>query len=212
MIEFRDVTVEANGTLLLDHVSLRIASGEKVLLIGESGSGKSSILLSLLGKHAPSGGQILYNNEVVTASSVQGIRNDVAYIGQEPALGTGTVIDAIEMPFCYRANRHRRPSREKIESQLDQVGLAPAILKKNVADISGGEKQRIAVARALLLGKRVFLADEITSALDETNAEIITRLFADSDWTVLAVSHYPLFRELFPRKYLVSGGKVIPQE
>lgn len=211
MIEFRNVTIRAGGVVLLDNASMCIEEGEKVLLMGESGSGKSTILLSLLGKYSPVKGEILFKDEPVRGESLQHVRKEIAYVGQEPVLSEATVLRSIELPFTYKANRAQRPSQATIEEKLALVGLPPDILTKGVGEISGGEKQRVAIARALLLGKRVFLVDEVTSALDDTNAEIITRLFAQSDWTVVAVSHAPLFRSLFKKRYLVANGNVFSQ-
>jgi putative ABC transport system ATP-binding protein len=77
--------------------------------------------------------------------------------------------------------------------------------------VSGGEKQRIAVARALLLGKKVFLADEITSALDEESSRVVLELFASSDYTILSVSHDPAWQARFPIRLSISGGTLSAQ-
>ena len=117
------------------------------------------------------------------------IRKSIAFIGQEPVLGADRVRDALLLPFTYKAHRHLLPDLQTVTKYLQTLHLSSDILDKPCARISGGEKQRIAIARALLLDKTIFLTDEITSALDpESKAAVMQELF-ESDITLLSVSH-----------------------
>ena len=124
-------------------------------------------------------------------------------------LGADRVLDALMLPFTYRANKHTPPPRERINEVLEQLHLDTDILDKDTNVISGGEKQRIAVARALLLEKTVFIADEITAGLDAQSKEAVLRLFRDTECTIVSVSHDPAWFTLCSRFYCLDKGKIV---
>jgi putative ABC transport system ATP-binding protein len=106
-------------------------------------------------------------------------------------LGAATVREAVLLPFSFKAHRHHPPAEARIHGLLGQLHLPMDILGKPCARISGGEKQRIALLRALLLDKTIFLADEVTSALDPASrAAVMDELFRP-EITLLSVSHDP---------------------
>ncbi|MBD3316326.1 MAG: ATP-binding cassette domain-containing protein, partial [Chitinivibrionales bacterium] len=150
MIAFDSVTVRAGATTLLHDITFSMEKGEKVVIGGPTGSGKSTILMTLLGAHVPAKGTIRFNGIPLSPATVGTIRKQVAYIAQEPVLGTGLVREGLLLPFSFKANRHRQPSVDQINATLSRLLLPPAILDRDIALISGGEKQRIAIARALL--------------------------------------------------------------
>jgi putative ABC transport system ATP-binding protein len=135
-------------------------------------------------------------------------RTSIAYIGQEPFLGDGTVEDALLLPFNFKANSMHRPSRSTLIDTLELIGLPDAILSSTTDTISGGEKQRIAVARSLLLNKSVFCIDEVTSALDLDSAEKITSLFRNKPATILSVSHDSRWFNIADRYIEINNGTV----
>lgn len=208
MIAFEHVTVAAGETVLLSDISFSIDKGDKAVVFGPTGSGKSTILTTLMGARVPSSGTVFFDGTPVTADTIAAVRGRVAYIGQEPVLGAAQVRDALLLPFSFRANRHAHPDDTAIHDALDRVRLPHRILDSDTDIVSGGEKQRIAIARALLLDKHVFLADEITSALDEESTNVILELFLHSEYTVLAVSHHPAWQRRFGTRIEVSGGRV----
>ncbi|MBD3239006.1 MAG: ATP-binding cassette domain-containing protein [Chitinivibrionales bacterium] len=209
MIEFDHVTVTAGQTVLLDDITFSIDEGDKAVIFGPTGSGKSTVLTTLMGARAPSAGRILVDGTPLTAETITTLRNRVAFIGQEPVLGAANVRDALLLPFTFRANRHAHPDSTALHDALDRVRLPHRILDSDTGVVSGGEKQRIAIARALLLGKHVFLADEITSALDEESTKVILDLFLHSEYTVLAVSHHPAWRQSFGTRIEVADGRIV---
>ncbi|MEA2068467.1 MAG: ATP-binding cassette domain-containing protein [Verrucomicrobiota bacterium] len=191
MIEFENITLKVHRQTLFDGATLHIAGGEKVVVRGVSGSGKSSLLKCAVGALPMAGGRVRIDGVVLSAETVSDIRTRIAFIGQEPVLGAAIVRDALLLPFTFKAHRENRPSTERITRTLDRLHLPPAILDKPCKRISGGEKQRIAIIRALLLGKTVFLADEVTSALDpESKTAVMAELFRP-EITLLSVSHDP---------------------
>lgn len=209
MIEYRDVSVSAGGRKILTDVTLAIATGEKAVIAGPTGAGKSALLLTLLGAYELSGGAIGFDGSPVTASRLAAVRRSVAYIGQEPVLGDGTVREAMLLPFRFAANRAATPDERHLEEVLSHLHLEPAILDRRTSVVSGGEKQRIAIARALVLGKEVFLADEITSALDTAGAEVVMDLFRRGSYTVIAVSHDPVWHQRFGTRISMEAGRIL---
>ncbi|MBN2684056.1 MAG: ATP-binding cassette domain-containing protein [Pontiellaceae bacterium] len=212
MITIEDITLLAHQKTLLKKTDLHISAGEKVVLHGASGCGKSSLLKCVIGALPLADGTVQVDGLTLCAETVTEIRGRIAYIGQEPTLGAQRVEDALLLPFSFKAHRHHQPSMERVQAQLNRLRLSPDILKKPSAQISGGEKQRIAVARALLLDKSIFLADEITSALDpDSRSAVIEELFRP-DITLLSVSHDPIWIEKAGRKIEIQNQKLVEKQ
>jgi putative ABC transport system ATP-binding protein len=95
------------------------------------------------------------------------------------------------VPYTYRSNRGKSPPKSRILEILDVLQLRPDILEQDAARVSGGEKQRIAIARSLLLDKHLFLLDEVTSALDLESKRAVLGLFKREGYTIISVSHDP---------------------
>jgi len=176
------------------------------MLSGKSGAGKSSVLRTLLGMHTIKSGMVYFQGQALSAQTVQAIRSCTAYIGQEPILGAENVRDAMLLPFQFHAHRHRQPSETEILEVLQRLKLPPEILQRESQRVSGGEKQRIALARSLLLGKTVYLLDEVTSALDSDSKQAVFEVFAEHDFTVLAVSHDPEWSQRCDRIFEIESG------
>jgi putative ABC transport system ATP-binding protein len=208
MIAFKDITVQIHRQTLLKGASLRIAPGEKVVIRGPSGCGKSSLLKSAVGALPIADGSISVDGIDLSSETVSLIRNRISFIGQEPVLGAGTVLDALLLPFTYKAHRDNIPTDERIFQLLERLHLPKAILEKPCERISGGEKQRIAIIRALLLDKTIFLADEVTSALDpESRTAVMGELF-QAGITLLSVSHDPEWIAACDRTIRVSSAQL----
>lgn len=191
MIRFENISLKVHGKVLLEGVNLHIVKGDKVAVRGTSGSGKSSLLRCAVGALPIAEGSVRVGQLVLSADTVAQIRGRIAFIGQEPLLGTENVRDALLLPFHFKAHAGNKPSDERIFQLLERLHLSSDILDKPCKRISGGEKQRIAILRALLLNKTIFLADEVTSALDpESKVAVMEELFR-SGITLLSVSHDP---------------------
>ncbi len=191
LIRFDRVTVAVRGKVLLTDLSFAVNPGEKAVLRGRSGSGKSTVLKSLLGLYPVVEGAIYFQGRPLDRVAVQDLRTCAAYIGQEPVLGAETVREALLLPFWFKAHRSRRPSESQLIETLNSLDLPSHILDLECRRISGGEKQRVALARALLLRKNLYLLDEVTSALDGESKRAVFKLFADSNLTILSVAHDP---------------------
>ncbi len=189
-LELRDVTVHFAGQSVLRDFSMSLKTGEKALLTGPSGCGKSTVLRCLLGFVVPEAGAVCVEGEPLNAASVWTLRRHLAYVGQEPDLGAGTVNEALERPFHFHANAPLRENVRRVPELCEQFGLAQSLLNKEPGDLSGGEKQRIALISALLLDRTIFLLDEVTSALDRASKKIVLDYFQSrDDITALFVAH-----------------------
>jgi putative ABC transport system ATP-binding protein len=208
MVRFEEVTIEYDGKPIIKDVSFHIHKNEKAVIYGKSGSGKSTILTTTVGAHIPSGGKVYFNGETVNSNNILQIRRAVAFIGQEPVLGAEKIRESLLLPFTYRVNRGKIPPDDKIARILQELHLKEDILQKDAAVVSGGEKQRIAVARALLQEKRICLLDEVTSALDPESKYAVLELFRKDGYTIISVSHDPDWFKTCSTFIKVENGKI----
>jgi len=191
LIQFDRVGVSIHGKAILAGISFGLNVGDKAVFRGKSGAGKSTVLKTLLGLYPLTRGTVCFQGKPLDKAVIAEIRRCAAYIGQEPVLGAETVRDALLLPFQFKAHRASKPSEPKLIEALRLLHLPEAILSQDCGRVSGGEKQRIALARGLLLGKSLYLLDEVTSALDVESKQAVFDVFADPRLTVLSVAHDP---------------------
>ncbi|MDT8390766.1 MAG: ATP-binding cassette domain-containing protein [Lentisphaeria bacterium] len=174
---------------LFENFSLTVHTGEKVLLAGPSGCGKSSILASVAGFLQPDEGTIRVDGEVLTPATVWTIRRRLAYVPQTIDFGDRTVQAWVDEALAFR-NNSGAPSIEGLVEELSALGLRNDILARRSSDMSGGERQRVALALGLFLKRPLLLVDEPSSALDAAAARaLFQRLERVSGMTMLLVSH-----------------------
>ncbi len=212
LIELEQVVLKRGGQLLLEEVNLTLRAGEQAVIRGPSGCGKSSLLAAVAGLLPVDSGRIVLAGKTLGPDSIQAIRGRIAFIGQEPLLGAETVRGALLLPFTFRAHRRTLPDEARIRQVLTELRLPETVLERAADQISGGEKQRLAIARALLLGKDIFLADEITSALDAESRQAVLTLLGRPEFTLLAVAHDPEFITARSRNYRVENRHLLAEE
>ncbi len=159
------------GARLLEEVSLELSGGNRLVVEGPTGAGKSVLLRALALLDPLEGGRILWRGEPVADGAVPEFRSRVAYLHQNPALAEGTVEENLRAPFALRVHRGRRYDRGRAVELLAELGRDPSFLGKSRDDLSGGERQVSALVRVLALEPEVLLLDEPTASLDpETTA------------------------------------------
>ena len=215
MIEFKNVSkVYENGSIALDDVSLFIDKGEFVVVVGHSGAGKSTLFKLLTHEVVPDSGSVLVNDVDVTrikTSKIPMLRRKLGVVFQDfRLLPNKTVFENIA--FALEVIEEK-PSviKEKVEHVLELVGLED---KANdlPEDLSGGEQQRVAVARAIVNRPLVLIADEPTGNLDSNTSKDIVDLFKHINnfgTTVVMVTHnMDLVTYLNKRVIQLEGGRV----
>lgn len=205
MIEFDNLTFIYDNKPLMQHFTCCIARGEKAVLYGPSGHGKSTLLASVPGFVRPDEGTIRIDGHTLDASTVQQVRRRIAWLPQEFTLPYDTVKELIEAPFRLRINQAQMPSRETVLHHFELLSLEPELYDKRSIEISGGQRQRIMILMAALLHKEIVLLDEPTSALDpDSIARVIDYIHGWHEATVLMVSHDDRFINAFDRKIYIG--------
>ncbi|NOZ07737.1 MAG: ATP-binding cassette domain-containing protein [FCB group bacterium] len=190
MIRYENIAVTFDGRSILRNFDLTIRTGEKVIIRGKSGRGKTTLLNLLLGFVRPDEGQVILDGIKITPETIWSVRTRLAFVGQSVDLGKGKVRELLEQIFDYDVNRPHKPTESGIHRLFEQFDLDPDKLDKDFGDLSGGEKQRVGIILAILLKRKVYLLDEVTSALDKTLKEKVIRYFlSDCPETVIAISH-----------------------
>ncbi|RLB43142.1 MAG: hypothetical protein DRH12_03745 [Deltaproteobacteria bacterium] len=198
-IEIERITVRFAEKTVIEDFSLSVGCGESAIIMGPSGRGKSTLLRCILGFVVPVSGSVKICGETVRPETIWYLRTLVSYVPQEPELGNGTVQQWLERPFGYKANKEIKDNLEKIPEMFNRFLLPMELLEKDVNVLSGGEKQRVAIVSALVLGRPILLLDEPTSALDDLSKkrliEYLSRVSGgetgNNGLTILAVSHDP---------------------
>lgn len=185
------VKEELKDKLVFSDLTLSVEKGEKVLIKGRSGIGKTTIFRLILGFTRPSAGDIYFEGNKVDPSLFWDIRKRIAHISQDSDIGEGSVMTLFEEVFSYGANKEKF-SRDYLDVLLSEFSLQENILGKKFENLSGGEKQRIAIIISLMTKKDIFFLDEITSDLDAAlKKKVVDFFLSHPEWTVLAISHDP---------------------
>jgi putative ABC transport system ATP-binding protein len=221
MIEAQDISKtfvrgESGSVEALKNVSLRIAPGEFVVVRGASGSGKSTLLNILGCLDAPTRGSYRLDGEDVSRyndKQLSRLRNaKIGFIFQSfNLLPRTTALENVEIPMVYRQGK---VDRRKALAALERVGLA-ARASHFATELSGGEQQRVAVARALINSPALILADEPTGNLDLNSGREVMRLLCDlhtEGHTILLVTHDDAVAAYGSREILLRDGLVVSDE
>ncbi|HOY09623.1 MAG TPA: ATP-binding cassette domain-containing protein [Candidatus Omnitrophota bacterium] len=194
MIEYKQISLNFGFKTIFKNFSLGIRRGEKVVIRGTSGLGKSSLFALALGFILPQSGHVLFDRLPLNEDSVWDIRRKVAFVDQDVSIGNYKIADWFALVSGFEANRSLDFSNKTIKELLDFFELSPDTLEKGASDLSGGERQRAALLVSVLLKRDVFFLDEATSALDKNLKRKVATFFTGrADWTVLSISHDPVW-------------------
>ena len=193
MIEIKNLNKTINDKVIFNNLNLTIEDGEMLAISGASGSGKTT-LLNILGKldKEYDGNIIIDNKNLKTITQTNYLRNTIGYLFQNYALADNlTVTRNLDFSLKYSDDK----SLEAKENALEMVGLDPKeYLNKKIYTLSGGEQQRVALARLFLKPCSIILADEPTGSLDVKNRDVvleILRKMNEHGKTVIVVTHDP---------------------
>lgn len=186
------VSVRAGASVLLDAIDLTLPRGAWSAVVGPSGSGKSTLLRLLNRLADPSAGTVYWRGQPLPSYDVRALRREVGLVVQQPRLGQGSVRGSLELPARLGAIDDAT-ARERLPRVCEIAQLPDSLLERELSEISGGERQRVALARTLMLQPRALLLDEPTAALDRDTARkliaALERLRRETDLTLVAVTH-----------------------
>ncbi len=188
LLELKDIEITAPNrenpdkgpvNVLAQGVTLAVDAGQIVPIVGPSGSGKSTLLRMLVRLAPRSNGEILFEGKAIQTYPPCKFRTMVAYLPQVPVMFPGTVLDNLKTAFQYRSIGQAAPSDDQLANLLEAIGLKRAMLTQRADRLSGGESQRVALLRTLLIEPHLLLLDEPTSGLDPESSRHIVDYVRD---------------------------------
>jgi putative ABC transport system ATP-binding protein len=213
----RYYTMGSGPIRAVDNISLTIQRGEFVALLGQSGSGKSTLLNLLAGLDRPTSGSVLVQGCDLAKMSSEELagyrRNDVGMVFQAfHLIPSMTITENVELPMRF-AEVDRTERAQRVRESLERVGLGKR-MEHRPSELSGGEQQRVSIARALVNRPSLLLADEPTGNLDSRTGEDILNLIRDLSlslgMTVVMVTHERTLAERFAQRLIfLADGKLV---
>ncbi|NQV16382.1 ATP-binding cassette domain-containing protein [bacterium] len=212
IFQFSNVSLKIDAVSILKGLNFEVHKGEFLSVLGASGAGKSSLLRMFNALSSPTEGSIKFRGMNIE-DDMEVLRKNVGILFQNPAVFSGSVKDNLLLAGRWDQNIAQTLDHELIRS-LKQVGLNKIELQNKARDLSGGEQQRLALARTLLNHPQVLLLDEPTSNLDpklsSSIMDLVNNLRENLSLTVVAVSHdHVLMRRYANRVIILSHGELI---
>lgn len=209
IFEVQDLSYQVGDKKILKHISVEIKKGKYLTIVGSSGSGKSTFMRILASMISPTSGKISFEGKPIESYEPTKYRQKVSYAFQQPTLFGKSVRDNLTFPFEVR---NKTFDEAKVKKYLKMVNLDESYLDKNVNDVSGGEKQRIALLRNLIFPPEVLITDEVTAGLDVENKNIVHSMltnFNEQGLTILRVTHDESEIEASHDKIVIKNGEVV---
>jgi ATP-binding cassette subfamily C protein len=214
-IEFSHVSFryQEDGPLILDDVSFRAKPGEFIALVGPSGAGKSTCLRLILGFEKPSSGSIYYDGQDVASLAVRSVRRQIGVVLQTGRPMAGSIVSNILGSSNLGIDAAWEAAR--LAGLEDDIKAMPmgmhTVISEGAETFSGGQKQRMLIARALVNRPRIILFDEATSALDNRTQEIVSRSLERLKSTRVVIAHRLSTIQNADRIYVMEGGRVVEE-
>lgn len=206
-----------NKVEALTDVNFTVEQGEYVAIMGESGSGKSTLLNILAALDKPTAGKVILDGKALSSIKDSALaefrRNELGFVFQDfNLLDTFTLEDNIYLPLVL-AGKNYNEMKKRLEPIAQRLGIA-SLLNKYPYEVSGGQKQRAAVARAMIINPKLILADEPTGALDSKSSDELLHLFEEVNslgQTILMVTHSVKAASMAKRVLFIKDGQVFHQ-
>ncbi len=213
LFDLNHIVLRREAVTILNDLSFTVNRGDTLAVLGPSGAGKTSLLRLLNGMDSPTSGSIIFDNQPLEDHPALELRKNVGMVFQSPVMMKGSVEENLRITERWSGNIF---SADKLITVMEHVGLDQRFLSKDAQSLSGGEKQRVALARVLLNEPRVLLLDEPTANLDPKLAKSIIKLFSDLQkelgLTVLISSHnHSLIEKFVNRVVVLIDGKIIEE-
>ncbi|SDC32230.1 phosphate ABC transporter ATP-binding protein, PhoT family [Pelagirhabdus alkalitolerans] len=211
IIKLKNISYKLENTLILNNISGAIDTGTMTSFIGPSGSGKSTLFRLLNGLKTANSGHIYIQNKSIDTFDPIELRQLVGIVLQEAIMIKGTVYDNLSIPTQLK---DETLSEEKAKELLTLVNLDPSILMQDARTLSGGQKQKVSIARTLVNQPTILLLDEITSSLDPVSQKAIESLVKDLHsrlgLTILWITHsIEQAKEVSESIWIMKDGQVI---
>lgn len=197
LVAARDLTVRFGRQKVLRNITLEVPRGQTLAIIGESGCGKTVLLKSLIGLVRPTGGHVAYDGQQIDTlndKELTALRTRYGFVFQNAALFDSlTIADNVAFPL----REHRRIGQEEayhqVRDALAMVGLPASVMVKRPAELSGGMRKRVGLARAIIMEPEILLYDEPTTGLDPIMSDVINELIIrtreQAEVTSIVVTH-----------------------
>jgi ABC-type sulfate/molybdate transport systems ATPase subunit len=211
MIEIHGLQVMRGERLALDVSHLQIEKNEVLAIVGPNGAGKSTLLLALARLIKPERGEIFFDGKSVAGEKDLAYRRRIALVLQDPLLFNVSVFDNVASGLRFRG-LHRRAIVPRADKWLEQLGIAH-LKNRRASELSGGEGQRVSLARALVLEPELLLLDEPFGALDPPTRnrllDDLRHILPESGTTTIFITHnLPEARQLAGRMVIIVAGRV----
>ncbi|WP_119317270.1 ABC transporter ATP-binding protein [Companilactobacillus formosensis] len=209
IFQIKHLFYKVDETTILKDINLEIQRGKYITIVGPSGSGKSTLMRILASMISSTSGEVIFDGKSIETYDPILYRQKVSYAFQQPTLFGKTVRENLEFPFEVRK---KEVDEAKVIDYLKMVNLDESYIDKSVNDVSGGEKQRIALLRNLLFPPEVLITDEVTAGLDAENKEIVHKMlnqFNQRGLTILRVTHDETEIDAATDKITIRKGELV---
>lgn len=190
LVELRNLTIRFGGQTVLSNINLQAKKGETIAVIGESGCGKTVLMKTIIRLISPTEGKVFFDGQDLSKTNEKELtaqRMRFGFVFQAAALfDSMTVFQNIAFALRQHQISDRAEIRRRVEKRLTEVGLPASVLEKKPAELSGGMRKRVGLARALAMEPEVILYDEPTTGLDPIMSDVINALI------IRTRSHYPV--------------------
>lgn len=189
-IQFNEVNFYADGVHIIKDISGSFIKGKITTLVGPSGAGKSTLFRLCNGLISPTSGDIYINGEHILSYEPVNLRRNVGYALQDATMTAGSVRENLALPHTLNGKSLHADEAAEL---MELVGLEPSFLSKNAKDLSGGQRQKLSIARTLVNRPDILLLDEITSSLDRVSKqdieELIQKINDQYKVTIIWITH-----------------------